>query len=89
MWFLFWKLGAIQMGGPLCPHKHVAIQAATFEEANSKAEDSGLIYFDGVEKGWDCECCGDSWWRQTELDEDEPYTLDEILKEFPNAHIIH
>lgn len=39
----------------------VLIQAASANEANHKAKEVG-IYFDGVDKGIDCECCGDRWW---------------------------
>ena len=38
----------------------VFIEAATVEEANDRAEGMG-IYFNGVENGSDCECCGDRW----------------------------
>lgn len=41
---------------------HVFIQAESADAANQKAEDIG-IYFDGCEKGWDCDCCGDRWYR--------------------------
>ena len=36
------------------------IYALSKEAANRTAQDKGL-YFDGVEKGIDCECCGDRW----------------------------
>lgn len=39
---------------------NVFIEADTPEMANNKALDVG-IYFDGVAKGRDCECCGDRW----------------------------
>jgi len=38
----------------------VYIYALSKEAANRIAQDKGL-YFDGVEKGIDCECCGDRW----------------------------
>lgn len=43
-----------------------------------------MIYFDGVEKGLDCECCGDRW---DELWEDEATTevfIFEDLKDYEN-----
>ena len=40
--------------------EYVVIQAENNRDANDKAEDLG-IYFDGVRKGIDCECCGDRW----------------------------
>ena len=45
------------------------IEAESKEQANDKAEELG-VYFDGVEKGMDCDCCGDRWstpWRDVEL----------------------
>lgn len=45
----------------------VIIEALTEKDAISKAEDLG-IYFNGVDEGIDCPCCGDRW--------DEPYRLD-------------
>lgn len=39
---------------------YVVIQAKNHHEANDKAQDIG-IYFDGVKKGIDCDCCGDRW----------------------------
>ena len=39
---------------------NVIIEAKSEYESNRIAEDIG-IYFDGVDKGWDCNCCGDRW----------------------------
>ena len=39
----------------------VFIQAESTDAANKKAEEVG-IYFDGCDKGWDCDCCGDRWY---------------------------
>jgi hypothetical protein len=36
------------------------IEAHDEDHANSRAQRCG-IYFDGVDKGIDCECCGDRW----------------------------
>lgn len=44
---------------------YVIIQAHNENEANDKATDIG-IYFDGVEKGIDCPCCGNRWERADE-----------------------
>lgn len=38
----------------------VYIEAVDVNHATSRAESLGL-YFDGVESGSDCECCGDRW----------------------------
>jgi hypothetical protein len=40
----------------------VLIEANDYGEAITIAESLG-IYFDGVEDGMDCECCGDRWSR--------------------------
>ena len=40
----------------------VIVEAYSFEEANRIAERIG-IYFNGVDSGWDCECCGDRWYE--------------------------
>ena len=42
--------------------RFVIIEADSAKKANEKAESIG-IYFDGVEKGIDCHCCGDRWHR--------------------------
>lgn len=47
---------------------NVIIQAKSPKEANSLAEEIG-IYFDGCEKGMDCDCCGDRWHRADKYDE--------------------
>ena len=41
----------------------VFIQAESEDVANQKAEEVG-IYFDGCEKGIDCDCCGDRWYSE-------------------------
>lgn len=56
---------------------YVIIQATDGEDANRRALMHGL-YFDGIEKGRDCECCGDRWyavWRDDEgMGEPTAYT---------------
>ena len=39
----------------------VIIEAKDSNEADEKAKRIG-IYFNGVDKGEDCECCGDRWY---------------------------
>ncbi len=41
---------------------YVIIEAPDAEAADAKLESLGG-YFDGVEEGQDCSCCGDRWWR--------------------------
>lgn len=40
--------------------QYVIIEAHCADEANDIAEQKGL-YFDGVDSGIDCDCCGDRW----------------------------
>jgi|DEB0MinimDraft_10_1074344.scaffolds.fasta_scaffold11020_3 hypothetical protein len=50
------------------------VEASSAEESCAIAEEHG-VYFDGADKGIDCECCGDRWYRpygsvtREELDE--------------------
>lgn len=39
---------------------YVIVEANSLDEANERAEGIGL-YFDGVDNGHDCSCCGDRW----------------------------
>jgi len=48
----------------------VYIEAETASEANKIAESNG-IYFDGVSKDIDCECCGDRWYRASYPERDD------------------
>lgn len=54
---------------------NVAFEANSELEAIERAKN--VIYFDGVSKGIDCECCGDRWstyvWRKGE-------TIEEIVE---------
>ena len=59
----------------------VVIEADTYEEAEAKALDFG-IYYDGVEEGFDCDCCGDRWYSGYELEDTlKGENLDEFLQE--------
>lgn len=57
--------GSFHVDGRLC-HR-VFIEANSQDEADEIAESIG-IYFDGVEKGIDCSCCGDRWNRSSLYD---------------------
>ena len=41
-------------------NKHVIIEATDAAHADNRAQEIG-IYFDGVDRNIDCECCGDRW----------------------------
>jgi hypothetical protein len=43
-------------------YEYLLIEADTIQQANSFAILNGA-YFDGVDKGMDCDCCGDRWKR--------------------------
>lgn len=63
---------------------YVYIQAESTEAANAKAEEVG-IYFDGCEKGWDCDCCGDRWYpSHGPMDELKVYDWKEPPQEYDN-----
>lgn len=52
----------------------VFVQASTPAEANEKAKAIG-IYFDGLDTGRDCSCCGSRWtacWESDEGKEEAP-----------------
>jgi hypothetical protein len=53
-------------GGSFIGIKVIIIEADSLEEADSIAESHG-IYFDGVDTGADCECCGDRWRRAYDM----------------------
>ena len=50
-----------------CVCHNVFIEAPDLYSADAEAELHG-IYFNGVEKGYDCECCGDRWYGANHVD---------------------
>lgn len=61
---------------------YVIIEAIDDKDADEKAERIGL-YFGGVEKGFDCECCGDRWYPAYYTDADpEPMIYHQTLAEY-------
>jgi hypothetical protein len=67
-WFLFDQNNS---GGKLVVNDKVChrlfIEAENESEAISIAEGLG-VYFNGVEDGYDCPCCGDRWYRAEEVE---------------------
>ena len=63
---LFWTFRQNNSGGTFTVDdsvdKYVIVEALDAEEANEKAKKVG-IYFNGCDKGVDCRCCGDRWYR--------------------------
>ena len=58
----------------------VIIEAENPKQANKLAEVMG-IYFNGVETGEDCPCCGDRWYEVDEYDAIEPENLAKELED--------
>lgn len=62
----FYEYNQNNSGGDYVIDKHrgigetVIIEAVNIEHANTIAQRKG-IYFNGVNNGIDCECCGDRW----------------------------
>lgn len=46
---------------------YVIVEAIDYADANARANKIG-IYFNGVDNGVDCSCCGDRWRKQTSFD---------------------
>ena len=67
----------------------VIVEADDYNEANERAKDIGL-YFDGVYKGIDCECCGDRWCpiHEWEKPDNVPSIYDTPLKLRPSKRKI-
>ena len=63
---------------------YVIIEADSSTEADSKAEEIG-IYFDGVDYGRDCSCCGDRWSRTSD-DSDERAEAPSIFSQTIEDH---
>ena len=64
---MFFEFDQNNSGGGFCVDDrvchHVIVEADTATQANEIAERIG-IYFNGVDDGVDCECCGDRWYPQ-------------------------
>lgn len=81
---MFYTLTQNNSGGEFIENDNVAhyviIEADDYEEAFQKAETIG-VYFNGCEKGLDCECCGDRWSRYA-AETDEPTIYGETIGEW-------
>ena len=80
----FFEFSQNNTGGSFDVDENVAhrvlIEADTADEAIEKAESLGM-YWDGVENGMDCPCCGDRWYRPWSDDGKEfPYTYGSFEK---------
>lgn len=66
----------------------VIIEAESSSEANDIGEHIG-IYFDGVENGIDCECCGDRWYRNYGRGTEKPEIYGKSPGEYSHEYIIY
>ena len=76
-WFEFNQnnsYGSFDVDDKVC-HR-LFIEAESFDDAVEKAEELGC-YWDGVDKGVDCPCCGDRWSKW----DDEPIDLERYKTE--------
>jgi hypothetical protein len=67
---MFYQYNQNNSGGSFTINEAKGIGPVVWIEANSgweadKIAESKGIYFDGVEQGWDCDCCGDRWIRNS------------------------
>ena len=63
------------------PH-NLVVEAESATDANERAQfDDWGIYFNGVELGLDCPCCGDRWYElwEGESGKDFPHCYEEPL----------
>lgn len=58
---MFYKFDQNNSGGEFNGPKYVIVEADDEDEAMEIAVGDGDVYFDGVDKGIDCPCCGDRW----------------------------
>jgi hypothetical protein len=65
----FYKYRQNNSGGSFVDkgYLYLVVEADYAEDANNIAEQHG-VYFNGVDDGLDCECCGDRWRPASEYD---------------------
>lgn len=69
-------------GGYYIGSYSVWIETFNHNAANALAQEFCGVYFDGVEKGKDCACCGDRWSRI--YDEDEYVSAEQPSNTIPD-----
>ena len=57
---MFYTYSQNNSGGSFIGPHYIIVEADSARQANSIAQDHD-VYYDGVEFGDDCECCGDRW----------------------------
>jgi hypothetical protein len=78
---MFYTYSQNNSGGSFIGPYFVIVEADSARQANSIAQDHG-VYYDGVEFGDDCECCGDRW---EPIEKDSEGTLSPMI--FGNTDI--
>jgi hypothetical protein len=74
-------------GGRFIGEINIIIEADSAKEADEIAQENG-VYFDGVDDGHDCECCGDRWYRAWEDGTENPEIYGEAVGESHNCKIV-
>ena len=54
------------------PAIYVIVEADSATQADYRAQHEAGIYFNGVQSGHDCGCCGDRWYPQWEKGDEVP-----------------
>lgn len=86
---MFYTYRQNNSGGYYIGPSYVIVEADSSSEADFIAEQNG-IYFNGVMRGRDCECCGDRWYNAWDDDAtDEPMVYREPAIESENCVIVY
>lgn len=81
---MFFHFSQNNSGGSFdAPYEDIIIEANNYKQANALAKDEG-VYFDGVEDGYDCACCGDRWSAQ--WSDSDGTKSPEIYGKHPSGH---
>lgn len=84
---MFYEFRQNNTGGSFVGPVLVIVEASSPAEANEIAQEKSSVYFDGIDQGYDCECCGDRWYRADECDgSDVPSEYGRPLAEAPPRH---
>jgi hypothetical protein len=69
--------------------EYVIVEAHDLPHANLRAEQIGL-YFDGVDAGIDCDCCGDRWYQPwADRGTDEPTVYGDPVRKVKKSSLRH
>jgi hypothetical protein len=59
----------------------IFIEADNYDEAEQKALDFG-VYYNGVDDGYDCSCCGDRWVSGKEINLEKPWIKEDNIEDY-------